>query len=63
MTFSADFEVLPHLSGGDWIIDVKILSVPALNLSVAAAAILAALGVAIGAAVSFIPFIGPLLGG
>jgi hypothetical protein len=63
LTFSADFQVLPHLSGGDWIIDVKIVSVPALNLSVAAAAILTALGVAIGAAVSWIPFIGPLLAG
>jgi hypothetical protein len=63
LTFSADFEVLPHLAGGDWIIDVKILSVPTLNLSVAAAAILAALGLAIGAAVSWVPFIGPLLAG
>jgi hypothetical protein len=63
LTFSADFQVLPHLSGGDWIIDVKIVSVPALDLSVAAAAILTALGVAIAAAVSWIPFIGPLIGG
>jgi hypothetical protein len=61
LTFSADFEVLPHLTSGNWIIDVKLLSVPALNLSVAAAAILTALGVAIGAAVASVPFIGPLL--
>ncbi|HVJ54371.1 MAG TPA: hypothetical protein VM689_18040 [Aliidongia sp.] len=63
LNFSADFEVLPQLSGGNWIIDVKILSVPALDLSVAAAAILAALGLAIGAAVAWVPFIGPLLAG
>jgi len=62
LRFSADFEVLPHLQGGDWIIDVRILSIPALDLSVAAAAILTAIGIALGAAVSAIPFIGPLLG-
>lgn len=62
LQFTADFEVLPHLQGGDWIIDVRILSIPALDLSAAAAAILAAIGVALGAAVASIPFIGPLLG-
>jgi hypothetical protein len=59
--FSGDFQVLPHLSGGNWLIDIRIVSVPALSISVAAAAILAALGAAIGAAVSWVPFIGPLL--
>ncbi len=61
LTFSADFEINPHLTAGKWVIDVEILSAPALNLSVAAAAILTALGIAIGAAVSWVPFIGPLL--
>jgi hypothetical protein len=62
LSFAADFEVLAHEQSGFWIIDVKILSVPALDLSVAAAAILAALGLALGAALSAIPFIGPFLG-
>lgn len=61
--FSADFTVLPHLSGGDWLIDIRIVSIPTLSISAAAAAILTALGLALGAAVSWIPFIGPLLDG
>jgi hypothetical protein len=61
LKFTADFEILPHLQGGNWIIDVRILSIPALDLSVAAAAILTAIGVALGTAVAGIPFIGPLL--
>jgi hypothetical protein len=59
--FSGDFQVLPHLSGSTWLIDLRIVSIPTLSISVAAAAILTALGVAIGAAVSWVPFIGPLL--
>jgi hypothetical protein len=59
--FSGDFQVLPHLSGSTWLIDLRIVSVPTLSISVAAAAILTALGLAIGAAVSWVPFIGPLL--
>ncbi len=61
LSFTGDFAVVPHLQGGTWFIDVKILSVPALNLGVASAALLAALGLALGAAVSWVPFIGPVL--
>lgn len=61
LSFTADFQILPHLQSGDWIIDVRILSIPSLNLSAAAAAILTALGIALGAAVSWVPFIGPVL--
>jgi hypothetical protein len=63
LSFSADFEVLTQLSGGNWNVEIKILSVPAIDLSVAAAAILAALGLALGAALAVIPLIGPLLAG
>ena len=63
LTISADFEVLTQLSGGNWIVQIKILSVPAIDLSAAAAAILAALGLALGAALAPIPLIGPLLAG
>ena len=59
--FSGEFQVLPHLSGGKWLIDLRIVSIPTLSISVAAAAILTALGLALGAAVSWVPFIGPLL--
>jgi hypothetical protein len=59
--FSADFQVLPHLSGSTWLIDIRIVSVPNLSISPAAAAILAALGLALGAVLAPIPFIGPFL--
>jgi hypothetical protein len=59
--FSADFQVLPHLSGSMWLIDIRIVSVPNLSISPAAAAILTALGLALGAALSAIPLIGPFL--
>ncbi|MCX5545246.1 hypothetical protein M3A49_38375 [Paraburkholderia sp. CNPSo 3076] len=62
LTFSADFSVLPQLSAGNWLIHVRILSVPNLSTSLKAAAILTALGLAIEAAVSWVPFIGPLIG-
>ena len=53
--------MIPHLSGSTWLIDIRIVSVPNLSISVAAAAILAALGLVLGAALSVIPFIGPFL--
>jgi hypothetical protein len=59
--FSADFQVLPHLSGSTWLIDIRIVSVPNLSISPAAAAILTALGLALGAVLAPIPFIGPFL--
>jgi hypothetical protein len=59
--FTGDFQLIPHLSGGKWLIDLRIVSVPTLSISAAAAAILTGLGLAIGAAVSWVPFIGPFL--
>jgi hypothetical protein len=63
VSFSADFTLNPHLSGSDWLIDVVIVGVPHLQFGVATAAILAALGTAITLAISWVPFIGPLLAG
>lgn len=63
VTFTADFSLDVHMVGADWLVDVVIVGVPALNLSVAAAAILSALGLAAAAALVWIPFIGPLLAG
>jgi hypothetical protein len=59
--FSADFQIIPHLSGSNWLIDIRIVSIPNLTVSAAAAAILVALGLALGAALVGIPFIGPFL--
>jgi hypothetical protein len=61
--FTADFSLNAHLSGSTWLIDAVIVGIPNLQLSVAAAAILAALGVAAAAALAVIPFIGLLLAG
>jgi hypothetical protein len=61
VSFTGDFELKPRLSGGDWYIDLRIVSIPALDLSLAAAAILAALGLLLGALLAPIPFIGPIL--
>lgn len=59
--FTADFGLDVHMVGADWLVDVVIVGVPALNLSAASAAILAGLGLAAGAVLAPIPFIGPLL--
>ena len=61
ITFTGDFTLDAHLSGTDWLIDVVIVGVPLLQFGPTTAAILAALGVAIAAAVAWIPFIGPFL--
>ena len=61
--FTADFTLNARLSGPTWLIDVVIVGIPNLQISVAAAAILAALGVAAAAVLVAIPFIGPLLAG
>jgi hypothetical protein len=61
--FTSDFKLDAHLSGSNWLIDAVIVGIPSLQISVAAAAILAALGVAAGAALVGIPFIGPFLAG
>jgi len=55
--FSADFQVLPHLSGSTWLIDIRIVSVPNLSISPAAAAILTALGLALGAVLPRFPLL------
>jgi hypothetical protein len=59
--FTADFSLDVHMVGTDWLVDVVIVGVPALDLSAASAAILAGLGLAAAAILAPIPFIGPLL--
>jgi hypothetical protein len=61
VAFTADFQLLPRLTGGDWFIDLRIVSIPSLSISAAAAAILTALGVLLGGLLAPIPFIGPFL--
>jgi hypothetical protein len=60
--FGANFAIAARQDGGDWVVESKIVNVPQLQLSPAAAAILAAIGVAAGAVLAPIPFIGPFLG-
>jgi len=50
-----------HLSGATWLVDVVIVGIPALDLSTAAVAILAAIGAALTPILLAIPFIGPFL--
>jgi hypothetical protein len=59
--FTADFSLDVHMVGTDWLVDVVIVGVPALNLSAASAAIHAGLGLAAAAILAPIPFIGPIL--
>ena len=61
--FTADFTLNAHLSGSNWLIDAVIVGIPSLQISVAAAAILAALGIAAAAVLAVIPFIGLFLAG
>ena len=61
--FTADFRLNAHLSGSTWLIDAVIVGIPNLQLSLAAAAILAALGLAAAAVLAAIPFIGLFLAG
>lgn len=61
--FTADFTLNARLAGPTWFIDVVIVGIPNLQISVAAAAILAAVGAAAAAVMLAIPFIGPLLAG
>jgi hypothetical protein len=61
--FTSDFSLNAHLSGSNWLIDVVIVGIPSLQISVAAAAILAALGLAAAAILAAIPFIGLFLAG
>jgi hypothetical protein len=61
ITFTADFTLNAHLSGATWLVDVVIVGIPALDLSPAAAAILAAIAAAVTPILLAIPFIGPFL--
>ncbi|HSS20244.1 MAG TPA: hypothetical protein VLL54_09225 [Pyrinomonadaceae bacterium] len=61
--FTSDFTLNAHLSGSTWLIDVVIVGIPNLQISVTAAAILAALGLAAAAVLVAIPFIGLFLAG
>jgi hypothetical protein len=61
VAFTANFQLLPRLAGGDWFIDLRIVSVQKLDISLAAAAILTALGLLLGGLLAPIPFIGPFL--
>ena len=61
LTFSADFGLGTHLTAGNWIVDITILAVPTLNLGASATALVAAIGLAVAAAVSVVPLIGPFL--
>jgi hypothetical protein len=59
--FTADFALNVHLSGSNWLVDIVILGIPSLQIDAEAAAILAAVGVALGVLLAPIPFIGPFL--
>lgn len=61
LTFTADFKIVAHLSGGNWLIDVVVVGIPSLSLSATASGLLVALGLAISAALLPIPLIGPFL--
>jgi len=61
--FTADFTLDVHAVGTEWLVDVVIVGVPALDLSAAAAAILAGLGLAAAGILAPIPFIGLVLAG
>jgi hypothetical protein len=61
ITFTADFTLNAHLSGAMWLVDVVIVGIPALDLTPAAVAILAAIGAAVTPILLLIPFIGPFL--
>ncbi len=63
VTFTADFRLNPRLVGTNWLIDIEIVDIPSLQLSLASAAILAAIGAAAAAVLPLVPFIGPLLAG
>ena len=63
VVFSSDFAIVPHLVGAQWWVDLTIIGFPNINLSPTAAAILSGLGLALGAVLLAVPFIGPFLAG
>lgn len=60
-TFSADFRLDIYEAAPNWKVDIVVIGVPFLQLSPAAAALLAALSLAVAAALALVPFIGPFL--
>ena len=63
LLFTADFRLNVHLAGGNWLVDAVVVGVPFLQITPAAAAVLAALGASVTAALLLVPLIGPLLAG
>jgi hypothetical protein len=61
LTFTADFRLNVHLTGGNWLVDAVVVGVPSLQLSAAAVALLAVIGAAVSAALLLVPGLGPLL--
>jgi hypothetical protein len=61
--FTSDFTLNAHLAGPTWLIDVVVVGIPNLQFSLAATAIMAALGIAAAAVLAAIPFIGLFLAG
>jgi len=61
VTVSADFLVNVHLTGGQWLVDIVIKSVPFIDLGAAALAIITAIGAAAAIILLAVPFIGPFL--
>lgn len=61
LLFSSDFRLVTSLNSAQWEIDIEIVGVPLLQLSPAATAILAAIGLTAAAILAGIPFIGPFL--
>lgn len=59
--FTADFKLDVHLTGGVWFVDIVIDGIPSLQISPAAAAILALIGAALTPFLLAVPFIGPFL--
>jgi hypothetical protein len=58
---SGDFRLDVTLSSGEWVVDVVIQQVRAIDLGTAATLLLTAIGTAISVALLAVPFIGPLL--
>lgn len=61
LELSANFGLVVRLTGGTWIVEVVIQSVPTLDLGPAATLLVTAIGAAVSLALLAVPFIGPLL--
>jgi len=61
VTFTAAFKLDAYLAGANWLVDVVVIGIPLLQFGAVTATILAALGLALTAALAWIPFIGPFL--